>query len=434
MTTLPERWPPGAGDRPPAGGPPRPGARWADGAFRLRVAEPAGGPARELTIDRPFAVVGRLSGAAVRIDDRAVGSRHLYLHLDGRGLFAVDLATRTGTRFDGRERPSGWLRPGQSLEIAGRRIELLECRTRDADADADADPDPPAGEGADADADLLADAGAAPLARVTLYPTLPGAGSPRSLGSALVFLGRGSCCGVRVEGAAARTHCVLIRGRRAAYVVDLAGRDTLLNGRPLDGAGRLDDGDTLTVGSTPFEVRIRPVGVPGEGLAVRSGPRVEVLPPALPGHATGGEALPADAQGALLAWMMGQLHAQQGEAMRRQTEFQTALTGLIRQMQEDQATLLSSHLERSDAIQQELAALREELDRRLTAPAPTPAPEPARPRAEPLNIDASPRPTNPDGSTSWLIGRISQLEEESRSSWRDVLGRLTGAAPRRAPS
>ena len=423
MTTLPERWPPGAGDRPPADDPRRPGALWADGSFRLRVGDPAGGPDRELAIDRPFALVGRRPGADVRIDDRDVGARHLYLHLDARGLFAVDLATRTGTRFDGRDRPSGWLRPGQALEVAGRRIELLDCRTgAEADLDAD-DPGP--------DADLLADAGAAPLARVTLYPTLPGAGAPRSLGSALVFLGRGSCCGVRVEGAAARTHCVLVRGRRAAYVVDLAGRDTLLNGRPLAGAGRLEDGDTLTVGSAPFEVRIRPAGAPGEGLAVRSGPRVEVLPPGLPGLATGAEALPADAQGALLAWMMGQLHAQQGEAMRRQAEFQTALTGLIRQMQEDQATLLSSHLERSESIQQELAALRQELDRRLAAPA---VPEPA-PRAAPLNIDPTPRPsTNPDGSTSWLIGRIGQLEEESRSSWRDLLGRLTGAPPRRAPS
>ena len=128
--------------------------------------------------------------------------------------------------------------------------------------------------------------------------------------------------------------------------------------------------------------------------------------------------------------MMGQLHAQQGEAMRRQAEFQTALTGLIRQMQEDQATLLSSHLERTESIQQELAALRQELDRRLGG---TPAPEPALPRAEPLNIDPAPKPSNPDASTSWLIGRINQLEEESRSSWRDLLGRLTGAAPAASP-
>ena len=425
MTTLPERWPPGAGGRPTADDPRRPAALWADGSFRLRITDPSGGPARDLLVERPFALVGRRPGADLRIDDRAVGARHLYLHLDGRGLFAVDLATRTGTRFDGRERPSGWLHPGQALEVAGRRIELLECHVRAADADPEPEDD------AEDDANLLADAGAAPLARVTLYPTSPGAGAPRTLGSELVFLGRGACCGVRVEGAAARTHCVLVRGRRAAYVVDLAGRDTLLNGRPLPGAGRLDDGDILTIGSAPFEVRVRPAGAPGEGLAVRSGPRVEVLPPALPGHATGAEALPADTQGALLAWMMGQLHAQQGEAMRRQAEFQTALTGLIRQMQEDQATLLSSHLERTESIQQELAALRQELDLRLGG---APAPEPALPRAEPLNIDAAPRPTDPDASTSWLIGRISQLEDESRSSWRDLLGRLTGASPRRAPS
>ena len=413
--SLPDRWTAPPGDQLPSAR--VPGSLWADGWFRLRLTGTAGEPAREVEIKRPFAVVGRLPDTDIHLDDRAVSRRHLYLHLDGRGLFVVDLATRTGTRFDGQERPSGWLRPGQALEVAGHRLELVECRTL---AGGDAPEDEPR-------ADLLADAGGAPLARVTLYPDPPGSSSPRTLGSELVFLGRGTCCGVRLEAAAAsRIHCVLARGRRAAYVVDLAGRDLAVDGRPLHGAARLDDGAALTIGSARFEVRVRPPGSPGEALATRGAdPRVEVLPPA----AT--EALTPDAQGALLAWMMGQLHAQQGEALRRQAEFQSALTGLVRQMQEDQATLLSTHLDRTEAIHKELAALRSELDRRLGAQeAAIPL---AAPRPEPLRLDPSPQPNvaDPDSATSWLIGRINQLEEESRSSWRDVLGRLTGSGPRR---
>ena len=415
--SLPDRRTTPPGDLLPAVVPPPAPPLWAEGGFHLRLTDAAGSWSRDLEIPRPFAILGRLTDIDISIDDRAVSRRHLYLHLDGRGLFAVDLATRTGTRFDGQERPGGWIRPGQVLEIAGHRLELLDYTAQQGVED----PDP------GARADLLADAGNAPLARVTLYPDPPGATSPRTLGSELVFLGRGSCCGVRLEAAsAARIHCVLVRGQRSAHVVDLAGRDLAINNRSVAGAARLEDGDRLTIGSAHFEVRVRPAGSPGETLAAR-GPdsRVEVLPPAA------NEALTPDAQGALLAWMMGQLHAQQGEALRRQAEFQTALTGLVRQMQEDQATLLSSHLDRTDAIHKELAALRNELDRRLSAPEASIPLE--APRAEPLRLDPSPQPNavDADAATSWLIGRINQLEEESRSSWRDVLGRLTGSGPRR---
>ena len=65
------------------------------------------------------------------IDDPAVSSRHAYLHLDRRGLFAVDLATRTGTRVGPDRAPAGWLRPGDRLEIAGREIEVLALRLDD---------------------------------------------------------------------------------------------------------------------------------------------------------------------------------------------------------------------------------------------------------------------------------------------------------------
>ena len=228
MTTPPQRRPPGpeADDGPPSRLPatiaPAP-PLWADGGFLLRVSGPGEAPGADVRVGRPFALVGRLEGADVRIDDRAVSGRHLYLHLDRRGLFWVDLATRTGTRSGGVEAPSGWLRPGDALEVAGRRIELRECRVRDPSPDGG----PPPG-------DLLADAGGLPLARVTLYPAHGGPAAPRALGSELVFLGRGVCCGVRVEGASAsRTHCVLVRTREGAFVVDLIGRGTWLNGLPL---------------------------------------------------------------------------------------------------------------------------------------------------------------------------------------------------------
>src|SRR4051794_26668585 len=99
--------PPDPEDPAPPAGAGRGGcALGADGEFRLRVGDAGSG--RVVEIARPFALIGRVAGADVQIEDRAVSARHVYLHLDRRGLFAVDLATRTGTRFGGAPRSAGW--------------------------------------------------------------------------------------------------------------------------------------------------------------------------------------------------------------------------------------------------------------------------------------------------------------------------------------
>ena len=108
---------------------------WCQGGFTLRI---SGGA--DVEVGAPFGVVGRASGGAVVIDDPAASSRHVYLHLDGRGLFAVDLATRTGTRVGPGGGLSGWLRPGDRLEVAGREIELVEVRLGPGEPQAEARP------------------------------------------------------------------------------------------------------------------------------------------------------------------------------------------------------------------------------------------------------------------------------------------------------
>src|SRR5215212_2118579 len=101
---------------------------WVDGDMTLRVEATALEAERVVRIDGPFAMVGRDADAEVRIADPAVNHRHAYLHLDPRGVYAVDLVTRTGTRLSVTDEMAGWLRPGDWLEVAGRRIELLRIR------------------------------------------------------------------------------------------------------------------------------------------------------------------------------------------------------------------------------------------------------------------------------------------------------------------
>jgi hypothetical protein len=392
-------------------------------------------------VARPFALIGRISGADVQIEDRAVSGRHVYLHLDRRGLFAVDLATRTGTRFGNSAQGAAWLRPGDALEIADRKVEVLEVQVWGGDPPLPGGPSP---------ADPLGDAGDAPLARLTLYPDRP-PGTPRSLSSELVFLGRGACCGIRVEGpAASKTHCVLVRTRRGAYAVDLMGRGTWLNSRPLRGGSPLNDGDALMIGSTQFEVRVEPITSPSTALARHPAarPPATTRAPAPPvvaeGHAWPAEIvsgiavpmppvpLPSEAQGALLAWIATVVQAGQGEALRRQGEFQQALTQLIGQICVDNATLMSEHLQRMEKINQELASLRNEIRQRFGTAAPPPAPALPFPKPPPLRIAPVEPSSDPEGSTSWLIDRVKQLEEENRSTWKDLLSRLSGQ-PRQAP-
>ena len=104
------------------------GPLWTRGEMILKVQAAARESDRIVHIRRPFARLGRASGAEIAIGAQAASDQHVYLHLDPRGVYAVDLDTRTGTRFSDTEGPAGWLRPGHWLEVAGRRVELLEAQ------------------------------------------------------------------------------------------------------------------------------------------------------------------------------------------------------------------------------------------------------------------------------------------------------------------
>jgi pSer/pThr/pTyr-binding forkhead associated (FHA) protein len=403
---------------------------WAEGRFTLVVRGPAGEPHQTINILRPYALIGRLVGADARIDDRRVSARHCYLHLDRRGVFVIDLATRTGTRVGDERRGAGWLTTGGALEVADHRIEIAQIEV--------------AGGLAPDESDPLADAKSHSLTRVTLYPAR-NPDAPLALGSEFVFLGRSPNCGVHVEGAsAARTHCVLVRARTSAFVVDLAGRGTWLNDRPLRGAAPLIDGDSLMIGTARFEVRVEPPNRNHLGSG-RTLATTRLAPPA-PAFSASLPAIPAEllalggvpnlppglnaneAQAAFLGWMMAVLQNSQSEMLRRQDEFHHDMVRLLGQMQRENTTVLNRHLERVEAINHELSALRDQIGRQFGAEAPAlPSTEPPVPRPIPIPITPAAAPTDPAAATQWLLSRVRNLEQENRSSWRDLITRLGGS-------
>jgi pSer/pThr/pTyr-binding forkhead associated (FHA) protein len=213
-------------------------------AFRVLADGPE--PDRDLEVRRPFALIGRDPECDIRIDLPGVEGRHVYLHLDPHGVYAVDLATRGRTRLAETGRAVGWLTPGESVEVAGRRVVLLGS-----DGGA-ADPGP------GSDDDLVAESKTASLVGVTLEPRSESA-PPWVLGSELVFLGRSPACGIPIrDPAAARVHCAIVLTRSAAYVVNLGGRPTRIDRRDVAVASPLPHGAVLAVGSTEFLVRVSP--------------------------------------------------------------------------------------------------------------------------------------------------------------------------------
>ena len=436
------------------------GPFWTDGDMLLRVHGLGQKSDRIVKIRRPFALVGHEQGCDLGIADQAVSDRHVYLHLDPRGVYVVDLVSRTGTRIEGTEQMVGWIRPGQAFEIADRRVELVRMRVGGQIVEP-----PPCSD------DLLTDRGQTELIGVTLDPQRT-ADAPWVLGSELVFLGWSSSCGIQVKGATvARVHCAIARTPSAAYVIDLCGHHTWVEDRPVRGASILSEGELLTIGSTRFTVRIEPGQAPRAEPQTQTPSEIESQPedlfthlPALPrdipvtelapllarvvGTEDNGEAIVltsldpmmADSTNSLLAWMMGAIQGGQGEVLRQQGEFQLAMTQLLRQIQRDNATLLNAHLGRIENIDRELTVLRSEIQRRSVDPAlPAPtAPPPTRPappsvvtlKIKRTNHDRSHSPADSQASTTWLLERVGQLETENRSAWRDLIGRLSSLPKR----
>ena len=384
---------------------------------------------RIVRVRRPYALVGRQSACDVVIDDANVSSRHVYLHVDRRGVFAVDLVTRSGTRFAGKPLHYLWLRPGQSIEVAGRQIELLQFRIDNQPQMPPPCVDEPFGESRDPSLD-----------EVVLEP-IEGHAPPWVLGSELVFLGRGDSCAIKVSGAS-RTHCALLRSPHGVFLIDLHGRPTQVNDRDISLCAPLHDGDITTIGDTTFLVRIqgkveRPsvrhststaLAVPEIGphdLAVIPHDSPPLLARLIDAYQTTWQSgLPAELAtgeaGQLVAWIAGIVQASQGEMIRRQQQFQFDVAEALQRIQSDTSTLLEAHLQRIEAMNQELNTLKDEVK---TQGIQVYDPRPQIP--EPPRLNLPPRsPVQSMQSATWMLDRIKQIETENKSSWRELLGKL----------
>lgn len=384
-------------DRPePIADDPRPGGvPWADGQVTLRVRPPAvpgSGPVpgRIVRSRGPVVLVGRHPAAEVRIPHRAASPRHLLLVLDRRGVFAVDLLSRSGTRVAGRPIATAWLGVGEAVELAGHRIEILRLRADGAAID----PVPP-GDEVDPFAPAL---GVEPLA---LHPE-GDAHPPWVVGSALVLLGRSEACALRLrDAAAAPIHAAIWREPGSVHLVDLAGRRTRVNGHAVAGPVPLQTGVRVELGLARFAVQV--------------GDAPPALPPArvdrpIPVPALGNPATPPA--------VLSRPEPGLGDVM-----------DLLRQFQSDAATLIEGQFDQIDALRRELAALRDDIQ----------ASRPVEPEAPPpfaISPTRADTPADRTEAAAWLLDRIASVEPgpDQRPRWRDLAGRIAAAIGRAEPA
>jgi pSer/pThr/pTyr-binding forkhead associated (FHA) protein len=191
------------------------------GPLRLQIRS-ADGQEKDLSVDRPFALIGRGSSCEVTLPSLAPRQAWLQF-LEGR-LYCTDLGSRTGLRIGGVAKAVGWLEPEDELEIGPYTI-------------------------------VLKPAGVTP--RRSGYESRQGGpnalefrGKQWSVPDGVTILGRASTCTLRsADPGLDRYHCAVIRTGGQIWLADLrSGKGTRVNGKVVRLA-RLRDGDLVQAGS-----------------------------------------------------------------------------------------------------------------------------------------------------------------------------------------
>lgn len=240
----------------------------ATGPVTLDITGPGQADAERRTFAQPFILIGRDDRAEVVLDHDLVSRRHAFLQVVGGRVFFVDLESRAGVVRGAGPADSGWLEPGEALEIGPFSIRLApnpwgwETRDRDGDGEPAALPVNPL---------LARSMESSALPRVALEFQSRSAGhSLWRMSQVLALVGSSSRCKVRLfDSNVSKLHCALLRTAQGLWVVDLLGRGGITVNSVQTRFARLGVGDVLGLG----QVIVRPTfedaslaGGPGSGV------------------------------------------------------------------------------------------------------------------------------------------------------------------------
>jgi pSer/pThr/pTyr-binding forkhead associated (FHA) protein len=406
-----------------------------------RCGEPGGG--RRCLLEQPFALIGRDRRTDLCLDSPEVSQRHAYLQVIAGHVFCLDLGSRGGTRWEGENRPSGWLAPGGMVRIGPFEVRLVGVGRRDDEPGTTPEWNPTEVRVADS-------AGAA-----AVECSLGGKLRARCrLTRVLTLIGRAGACRLHLKSlGVSRYHCSLLLTQAGVWAIDLQGKGGIRVGGMRLPWARLSNGDRLEVGG--FVIRLGGVSpapahdaANGHGLPEPVRPSATLLAPPPP-VVLPPRPLP-DAE--LLAPVLQQLGMMQQQMF---DQFQQAMMAMIRMfgaLHHDQMGLIREELDRMRVVTEELQSLRAEQAARPVAAAAAPttavangaavvADGPPEKPAEP-HTEGVPRPRTAEGAGPvpaaapagqedasihlWLSERIASLEQERQSHWQKIMSFVLG--------
>jgi len=103
----------------------------ARGPLRLAVACEGSKGAMVRELAGAHVLIGRDPACAICLEHKSVESRHAYLQVLGGHVFCLDLGSRCGTHWENGSEGSGWLRAGHSIRIGPFRIRLQDAPDQD---------------------------------------------------------------------------------------------------------------------------------------------------------------------------------------------------------------------------------------------------------------------------------------------------------------
>jgi len=460
----------------------------AAGPLRL-IVEKRGLPgAVRRSFSQPFVLIGRDSRADLFLDHPRVSRRHASLQMIEGRVYCVDLASRTGTRWEDGPARSGWLERPSGICVGPFAIQL--------EHDSDPTSSLVHGQAEPTDPLVTRPSDRDDLPRVVLeFPRESSRLLQWRMNCALALVGNLPHCKVRLlDPSVSGFHCSLVRTHEGMWVVDLLGRGGITVNRASVRSARLEDGDELRVGEIPIRICCElPASKAREAVPAPS--KAERTTTLVVSESIPGELMPRPWE---IAWPSPIRQA--GGMLAAGSSSETELTGtalamflnqfgqMQRQMldQFQQSTMMmfqmfgSMHTEQMEMIREELARLREigetleslkaevktateRAERPALGPAPW-GPSPATPsikasaRAEaPGNgtrgaVPASGPPSGdgaaagvgagcqltPGGTSkdqrpepspnvdAWLFDRISALQEEQQSRWQKIFTVMRG--------
>ncbi|MDC0273925.1 MAG: FHA domain-containing protein [Planctomycetaceae bacterium] len=202
-------------------------------------------------VETPCLLLGRGSDCDLRLKQRDISYRHVYLQMLNQRLLVVDLGSRAGTQWSGSRRRSGWLLPGRDIQVGNYKIRLVKWDQSEEASAEDGESDISLKAVLETDSKPFPNASLELLSAKNQSPT----GRSLILKPGVTLIGRSRIAQIRLKhDSVSHVHSSLVLTSEGLWVVDLLGRDgTSLNGDQIKFA-RLQSGDVINVGA--FHLRV----------------------------------------------------------------------------------------------------------------------------------------------------------------------------------